>query len=220
MPVITPAYPSMCATHNVSRSTLVLMTKAFHEADETCRAISLGVATWADLFAKGDFFYRYSYYLLVVTSSDSPAAHVLWRGRVESQLRKLISKLEGRNEVLLADPYPERFDRVYRVTNQDERAEVVAGNVPPDVAARAEMPTGSPSADEMTVCSTVFCIGLPLVLPAGQTTLNFTALSRAWMIMVKHWDSYVDSSMGVVLKLVKQYASFASAARLAGTFEL
>jgi poly(A) polymerase Pap1 len=29
MPIITPAYPSMCATHNVTQSTQMIMTEEF-----------------------------------------------------------------------------------------------------------------------------------------------------------------------------------------------
>ena len=29
MPIITPAYPSMCATHNVTSSTQMIMTEEF-----------------------------------------------------------------------------------------------------------------------------------------------------------------------------------------------
>lgn len=29
MPIITPAYPSMCSTHNVTQSTQMIMTQEF-----------------------------------------------------------------------------------------------------------------------------------------------------------------------------------------------
>ena len=33
MPIITPAYPSMCATHNVTQSTQMIMTEEFKKGD-------------------------------------------------------------------------------------------------------------------------------------------------------------------------------------------
>ncbi|KAF7309244.1 hypothetical protein MIND_00294700 [Mycena indigotica] len=41
MPIITPNYPSMCATHNVSRSTHAIMVEAIEQGE--CRAVSITV---------------------------------------------------------------------------------------------------------------------------------------------------------------------------------
>ena len=34
MPIITPAYPSMCATHNVMASTQLIMTEEFKRGND------------------------------------------------------------------------------------------------------------------------------------------------------------------------------------------
>ena len=95
MPIITPAYPSMCATHNVMASTQQIMTEEFKKgivvlrfrcshalthfpaADIVDRVI-VGKATWAELFAKHDFFHKYRYYMQVIASTGSPELQVKW----------------------------------------------------------------------------------------------------------------------------------------------
>jgi poly(A) polymerase len=78
MPIITPAYPSMCATHNVSASTLIIMTNELNRAADITEAILAGNKTWSDLFESHDFFERYKYYLQIVASSDSIENQLKW----------------------------------------------------------------------------------------------------------------------------------------------
>jgi poly(A) polymerase len=78
MPVITPAYPSMCATHNVTRSTLEVITAEFARASDISEKIMKGKLPWSALFAKHDFFLRYKYYLAITAASKSPDTQVKW----------------------------------------------------------------------------------------------------------------------------------------------
>jgi len=78
MPVITPAYPSMCATHNVTRSTLEVITSEFARAAETSEKIMRGKLPWSALFVKHDFFLRYKYYLAITAASKSAETQVKW----------------------------------------------------------------------------------------------------------------------------------------------
>ncbi|KAJ3345360.1 polynucleotide adenylyltransferase, partial [Kappamyces sp. JEL0680] len=94
MPVITPAYPSMCSTHNVTQSTQLITTAEFGRAAEIADRILLGQENWTTLFEKSDFFHKYKYYLQVCASSTSAEAQSKWSGLVESRLRQLIMKLE------------------------------------------------------------------------------------------------------------------------------
>ena len=65
MPIITPAYPSMCATHNVTHSTKTVMTSEFRRAAGIVDMImvrsdkSAEGGNWAELFEKHDFFHTY-----------------------------------------------------------------------------------------------------------------------------------------------------------------
>jgi poly(A) polymerase len=81
MPVITPAYPSMCATHNVTASTLEVITSEFARAADISEKIMKGKLPWSALFVKHDFFLRYKYYLAVTAASKSAEAQVKWYAR-------------------------------------------------------------------------------------------------------------------------------------------
>lgn len=66
MPIITPAYPSMCATHNVMHSTKVIMTSEFRKAaaivDKIIVRSQNGTGAggdWSELFESHDFFSTY-----------------------------------------------------------------------------------------------------------------------------------------------------------------
>src|SRR5947207_11227880 len=78
MPVITPAYPCMCATHNVTRSTLEVITNEFVRAADISEKIMRGKLPWSALFVKHDFFLRYKYYLAITAASKSPETQVKW----------------------------------------------------------------------------------------------------------------------------------------------
>ncbi len=97
MPIITPAYPSMCATHNVTQSTQMIMTEEFKKgkhslimhslvnevlinasASETVDRVIVGKASWSDLFSKHDFFHKYRYYLQVIASTGGPDVQIKW----------------------------------------------------------------------------------------------------------------------------------------------
>jgi len=78
MPVITPAYPSMCATHNVTRSTLEVITNELARAAEITEKIMKRKLPWSALFMKHDFFLRYKYYLAITAASKSPETQVKW----------------------------------------------------------------------------------------------------------------------------------------------
>ncbi|CAG8591893.1 5828_t:CDS:10, partial [Diversispora eburnea] len=106
MPIITPAYPSMCATHNVTQSTKKIIEDEFSR-------VMIGTGKWSDLFAKHDFFQKYRYYLQIIASSDNAERQLKWSGMVESRIRHLISKLETVENLNLAHPFVKGFDKVY-----------------------------------------------------------------------------------------------------------
>ena len=95
MPIITPAYPSMCATHNVTASTQMVMTEEFKKglpcvflrsyglntiiagADIVDKVI-VGTAEWSELFSKHDFFHKYRYYLQIIASTGDHELQIKW----------------------------------------------------------------------------------------------------------------------------------------------
>lgn len=94
MPIITPAYPSMCATHNVSASTQMIMTEEFKKGktadtmhrpsliiptgSEIVENVIVGTSQWSDLFTKHDFFHKYRYYLKVIASTADAETQTKW----------------------------------------------------------------------------------------------------------------------------------------------
>ncbi|KAI8620218.1 Poly(A) polymerase central domain-containing protein [Chytriomyces sp. MP71] len=161
MPIITPAYPSMCATHNVTASTFAVTMEEFKRGYDISDKIIGKTKTWADLFEKNDFFGRYKYYLQIITSSNSQEKHLSWSGFIESRLRQLIMKLETLDCISIAHPYIKSIEKVTTCTSRSEAISVATGQQPalgttsdlaPTPAASAAVPpangTGSAPGEE------------------------------------------------------------------------
>ena len=71
MPIITAAYPSMCATHTVTASTLSILTSEFKRAADNVEQIFRSQADWPELFQKTEFFTLYRRDLRVMAMSDA-----------------------------------------------------------------------------------------------------------------------------------------------------
>lgn len=131
MPIITPAYPSMCATHNVTKSTLSIITKELVRADKLATQIFSGERQWKDLFERHTFFSEgYKYYLSIVSASKTKEAQQIWSGLVQSKVRRLVTGIEqSQAGVEIAHPYTKGFDRVHRCKNDDEIDQVLQGSL-------------------------------------------------------------------------------------------
>ncbi|KAK9282074.1 hypothetical protein L1049_004986 [Liquidambar formosana] len=110
MPIITPAYPCMNSSYNVSTSTLRVMMEQFQFGNKTCEEIELNKAQWSALFEPYFFFESYKNYLQV----DIVAADVddlrAWKGWVESRLRQLTLMIERDTYgKLQCHPYPHEY---------------------------------------------------------------------------------------------------------------
>ncbi len=130
MPIITPAYPSMCATHNVMRSTKQVLDKEFQRGFTIADEIMTGKAQWKDLFTKHPFFTAdYKYYLTVITASTSEEAQLPWSGYIESRVRHLVKLLEDHQSIALAHPFNKGFARVHRCQNEAEVEKAKGGSL-------------------------------------------------------------------------------------------
>jgi poly(A) polymerase len=130
MPIITPAYPSMCATHNITMSTKKIILKELKRGGDICDKIFLGQLSWKDLFERHSFFTNgYKYYLSVVSSSRGKEAQLLWGGLVESKVRHLVSELEHDDLIEIAHPFNKGFERVHRCRTEEEIAAVMRGDL-------------------------------------------------------------------------------------------
>ncbi|MCL7026193.1 hypothetical protein MKW94_022574 [Papaver nudicaule] len=110
MPIITPAYPCMNSSYNVSSSTLRVMTEEFQRGREICEAMELNKADWSNLFEPYPFFDAYKNYLQIEIKAENDDDLRNWKGWVESRLRQLTLKIERDTFGLLqCHPHPGDF---------------------------------------------------------------------------------------------------------------
>ncbi|KAH1124890.1 hypothetical protein GLYMA_06G088500v4 [Glycine max] len=110
MPIITPAYPCMNSSYNVSASTLRVMVDQFCYGNKICDEIELNKAQWSALFQPYIFFEAYKNYLQVDIIASDTDDLLAWRGWVESRLRMLTLKIErDTNGMLQCHPYPHEY---------------------------------------------------------------------------------------------------------------
>ncbi|KAK8535282.1 hypothetical protein V6N13_081422 [Hibiscus sabdariffa] len=110
MPIITPAYPCMNSSYNVSSSTLRVMMEQFQFGNRICEEIELNKAQWTSLFEPHLFFEAYKNYLQVDIVSADADDLLAWKGWVESRLRQLTLKIErDTNGMLQCHPDPNEY---------------------------------------------------------------------------------------------------------------
>lgn len=119
MPVITPAYPSMNSTYNVSESTLRIIREEFFRGVKiTMKAQQVD---WRELFEKHDFFKRYRNYLQIDVSAANHESLRMWQGWVESRLRHLTLKLE---QLLIKQALPHPFPDSFHIAGNRQIGEI------------------------------------------------------------------------------------------------
>ncbi|KAH8698936.1 poly(A) polymerase Pap [Talaromyces proteolyticus] len=129
MPIITPAYPSMCATHNISMSTKAVILRELQRGGDIVDKIFGKQLTWNDLFTRHTFFSNdYKYYLQITASSKTKDAQSVWSGLVESKLRHLVGALDRKSIIAVAHPFPKGFEREHRVKDDAEAEQVKNGS--------------------------------------------------------------------------------------------
>lgn len=178
MPVITPAFPSMCATHTIMPSTKSVMMREFERADGIMNAIALGRKKWVDLFQKHTFFTMdHKYYLSVIATSTKKEIHGVFSGLVMSKVRILAKGIDdGDDGVKTARPYVEPFERVFHCRTEEEVERVKQGDTnrqcTEDEAAAVlkAQANGEKTTDQILYTST-FYIGLTL----SEGSLPFAA---------------------------------------------
>ncbi|KIP04893.1 hypothetical protein PHLGIDRAFT_108953 [Phlebiopsis gigantea 11061_1 CR5-6] len=209
MPIITPAYPSMCATHNVSQSTQMIMTEEFKKGSDIVEKVIVGTAQWSDLFAKHDFFHKYRYYLQIIASTGDPDLQIKWSGTVESRIRQLVMKLEYVDSLTLAHPFVKGFDQVTNCLNDDEVRAAAQGEISEVMAKRKkEEIEGNEGAS--AVHSTTFYIGLAIepkqAGAVGPRRLDISYPTTEFTKLVKMWEKYEEAKMGIVVRHIKSSA--------------
>ncbi|KAL3152581.1 hypothetical protein ABBQ32_001602 [Trebouxia sp. C0010 RCD-2024] len=96
MPIITPAYPCMNSSYNVSDSTLRIMMDEFTRGVNICdEFLSCGSqVSWSRLFQEDSFFQHFKNYLQIEVVAANEQQFRAWEGWVHSRLRQLVRRLE------------------------------------------------------------------------------------------------------------------------------
>ncbi|KAI0660710.1 polymerase [Cubamyces menziesii] len=209
MPIITPAYPSMCATHNVMESTHQIMKEEFQRGCNIVDQVMKGEAEWSALFVKHDFFHRYRFYLQIIASSSNLDIQNKWSGTVESKVRQLVMRLEFVDALKLAHPFIKGFDAVYYCLSEEESRAVSRGEIPDEVAKRKQEDVAGKEG-VITMHTTSYFIGLSIkpkeANATGPRKLDISYPTAEFYKMVKMWDKYDESSMHIVVRHIKHTA--------------
>ncbi|CAE6485496.1 unnamed protein product [Rhizoctonia solani] len=209
MPIITPAYPSMCSTHNVTRSTMSVMKEEFMRGSQIVEQIMFKRAEWSELFTKHDFFQKYRYYLQIIASSGNADDQLKWSGTVESRLRQLVMKLEFVDQLEVAHPFVKGFDQKHYCLDDAEVRAVAQGDVSPLIEKRKEEDTKStPGMSE--VYTTTFYIGMKVADKKagtiGPRKLDISYPTTEFTKQVKQWEQYHEETHGIVVRHIRSSA--------------
>ncbi|ODV92333.1 hypothetical protein CANCADRAFT_56050 [Tortispora caseinolytica NRRL Y-17796] len=225
MPVITPAYPSMCATHNITMSTQKIILDEMARAGKIVDEIMQNKRPWSDFFVKHDFFHKYKYYLTIRASTTGGAEQQsLWHGLVNSKLRHLVTKLELLDTIALAHPFIKSIDKVYYVKTDEDAKQVVAGNLSSvvrtenadlETSAKKEVKTEdtadgldtkeNPEEKLIAVYTSIFFIGLRLEDLGGSKQLDIQWPCQEFTEMCKLGPQYNAETDIVTIQCIKDY---------------
>ncbi len=187
MPILTPAYPSNTATHNVSKSTLHLMNQEFKRGHQILSETSGSITAWDKLIESSDFFLRYRKFLKITVGGDTNEELRKWAAYIESRIRFFVTRLETVDGVQFAIPWHNSFSVMAKKEENDPKAEE---NDP-----KAEK---SPDLNDV-----VYFIALVLDLQnqAGKNEkklpiqkLNISSPISEWTSQVGYWGEKLDSS--------------------------
>lgn len=113
MPVITPVYPSISSTHNVSISTLTVLKRDLSR----CAAIfeSLGKSEVSvetaleEICEETNFFTRHKNYFVVTLAGENKNEFIRFLGFAETRVRLLAAKLESIDNISFAYVFPKKY---------------------------------------------------------------------------------------------------------------
>jgi len=109
MPVITPAFPAMNSTHNVTETTKRIMLAELKRGYEVVRNIEVQKAEWSNVHEPFPFFQKFRNFLWIESLAKTKEVHNKYSGWVESKLRILIMQLEMVNGMII-HPNPVQYD--------------------------------------------------------------------------------------------------------------
>lgn len=127
MYIITPSRPQMNSTHNVTLSTLEIMTSRMKESHALVRNMlekyshveildpsdPVAKNEWMALFTKYNFFDSYEHFIEINILGGKDADYLRWQGFVEAKIRLLCERFEDLLKFydLKIHPWPNTYDR-------------------------------------------------------------------------------------------------------------
>ncbi|TMW68649.1 hypothetical protein Poli38472_006117 [Pythium oligandrum] len=114
MPILTPAYPSMNSSFNVSTHSLSVMKDEFKRGLDLVQDIlGKGGDDWDALFEPSDFFAVQQHYLAVDVYTTKEDEEQAWCGFCESRIRKLVDSLAYIPQLCRIRAFPKKFPLSY-----------------------------------------------------------------------------------------------------------
>ncbi|BEJ14520.1 hypothetical protein CspHIS471_0402870 [Cutaneotrichosporon sp. HIS471] len=208
MPVITPAYPSMCSTHNITASTMtVIKNEMLRSIQITDKIVSNPGSSWVELFDKVDFFSQYRIFVQVIAAASTAEGIKDWSGMVESRIRTLVQDLEMTDTVLLAHPQTGGVSSTFICLTEEEQAAASQGELSVEAMKRKE--EDFVGQDYKMVYTKNFFIGLdiekkPKGAQGGGRILNLFYPSKRFCAACQQWDKYDEQEMSVILRPAKR----------------
>ncbi|KAI8989502.1 Poly(A) polymerase central domain-containing protein [Pilobolus umbonatus] len=198
MPVITPSYPSMCATHNITSSTQKIIIGESKMAAEIVSKIMTGTAKWSALFQPHTFFDNYDHYLQIIVSSDNYKDQLYWSRLVEARLRHLLIKLESVPPVVLVHPFVDGFDKTHICKNLDEISTVVHGR---DILVK-----NTESNHTKMIYTKTFYVGLYVKIRPDEEEkiVDLAGPIHDFKQRVRSWPMYDHRHMGIDVEYLRK----------------
>ncbi|RMZ90203.1 hypothetical protein DV736_g2570, partial [Chaetothyriales sp. CBS 134916] len=221
MPIITPAYPSMCSTYNMTNSGKKIILKEFDRGAKISDAIFNGTAKWSELFGKHTFFTKdFRYYISVIASAHTPDGAKGFSGMVESKVRLLVQELEKiSDQISLARPFTKGFRRLHKVTSDADVGEVRKGSMKYQIEEAKAVKNNSPELvndggktmdgldtgpSEANFFTYTYYIGIDLT-SAAQKNLNISGPITFFKELCKTWALYKADTHFIDVQAVKAW---------------
>eukprot|EP00933_Yihiella_yeosuensis_P021355 TRINITY_DN16903_c0_g1_i1.p1 TRINITY_DN16903_c0_g1~~TRINITY_DN16903_c0_g1_i1.p1 ORF type:complete len:505 (+),score=82.72 TRINITY_DN16903_c0_g1_i1:132-1517(+) len=109
MPIITPAFPAMNSTYNVTETTKRILLDEFRRGYEVVKSVESNKATWKEVYDPFPFFSHFRHFLWLEVLAKSDEVYQKFSGWVESKLRVLTKQLEAMSGMII-HPNQEQFD--------------------------------------------------------------------------------------------------------------
>ncbi len=115
MPIITPSYPQINSTYNVTYSTRAIMIDEIKRGLETCKMINVDGGDWSALFEPQNFFNKYKHFIILIITSLHKEHYTEWVRLVESKIRHLVLNLEKNQYIDIAHINPQGYEQTNEI---------------------------------------------------------------------------------------------------------